>query len=120
MAAQRGRIAAVTAAALLSLFASQPLHGAAATAATSAAPVATSFAADPGVATPDAHHAHLCPLCRAANQARVAIIATPFTALAATAFHPFSIHAAPLGPALSTDLCASGPRAPPFSLSSLV
>jgi len=121
LAAQRGRIAAFTAVALLALFASQPLHGAAAVFAESGSPLsATSIAADPGAATPGAHRAHLCPLCGAASQARVAIHAASHAAPAEPSFQVFSFHALQQGPAHAVDLCATGPRAPPRSLSPLV
>jgi hypothetical protein len=119
LAAQRRRIAAFTAAALLILFAGQPLHGAA-TAAAGTAHATASIAADPGVATPGAHHTHLCPLCRAANQARVAITAPPHAVLRGVSFRPFSLQPAPVDSARSIDLCASGPRAPPHLFSPLV
>jgi hypothetical protein len=118
LTAQRGRIAAITAAALLSLFAGQPLHGAATAAGASHG--AASIAADPGVASHGAHHAHICPLCRAANQTRVAIVAAPEAAHRVVSFHPFSLHAAPADSAHPIELCASGPRAPPLMLAPLV
>ncbi len=118
LAAQRARIAAVTAVALLALFVGQPLHGPAAGGEFHGA--TTSFASASGEAAPASHHAHSCPLCRAANQARVAITAAPQAIFAAVTFHHALAPATPDRIARRLDLGATGPRAPPASLSSLV
>jgi hypothetical protein len=117
-AARHARIAAVTAAALLALFVGQPLHGPAA--ASGFRDATASFAADPGAATQGGHHAHLCPLCRAANQTRAAIAATPNAVFAAPAFHGAAIPTLSGGSLQQLALCDSGPRAPPTLLSPLV
>jgi len=115
---QRRRIAALTAAALFALFVGQPLHGPAA--ATVFHGATASFASDPGAATQGGHHVHLCPLCRAANQARSALAAAPHAVLAERV-HPLVAIASISGGSLQQlDPCATGPRAPPTPLSPLV
>jgi hypothetical protein len=118
LAAQRARIAALTAAALLALFVGQPLHGPAA--ASEFHGSTTSFASDAGVAPPGTHHAHLCPLCRAANQARFVLAAVPNAILTAFVVHHSIALATPIRPVHRLDLGVSGPRAPPTPLSPLV
>ncbi len=119
LAAQRARIAAVTAAALLALFAGQPLHGAAA-AAGEFNGATTRFASESGAATPGSHHAHLCPLCRAANQSRFAMATAPIAVLDAFVLPSALALATPIQPVPRLDLGASGPRAPPTPPSKLV
>jgi hypothetical protein len=80
----------------------------------------TRFASDASVATPGSHHAHLCPLCRAANQTRFATATTPHAVLTAFAFQRSLALATPDQPVHRLDRGASGPRAPPTPLSPLV
>jgi hypothetical protein len=118
LAAQRARIAAVTAAALLVLFVGQPLHGPAVAAEFGSA--VTSFAADASGATSDAHHAHLCPLCRAANQARFAMAAAGQANVTAFVFHGSLAPATPDRLTHRLHRSPSAARAPPSPLSPLV
>lgn len=117
-AAQRARIAAITAAALFFLFVGQPLHGPAAAA--DFGSVAASFASDDGGATPDSHHAHLCPLCRAANQARFAMGTATQAAITLCAAHRSFAPATPDRLTHPLQRSPSAPRAPPSPLSPLV
>jgi hypothetical protein len=103
---------------LLALFVGQPLHGPAAASAFRGA--TTSFASDAGVTTPGSHHAHLCPLCSASNQARFAMATAPHAFLTAFVLHRSLALATPDQPAHRLDLGVSGPRAPPTPPSPLV
>lgn len=118
LAAQRARIAAATAAALLVLFVGQPLHGPAVAAEFGSA--VTSFASNAGGATPDSHHAHLCPLCRAANQARFAMATAEQAVVTAFVFQRSLAPATPDRLILRLHHSPSAPRGPPSPLSPLV